>query len=130
MHKSMIQHLDFAQSLNINLIDIPECILEATEENEDLFNYLLMIIDCIYSPMISNKFLKYNDVIDLYETFLRLNELIKDLNSIKIIAIDYYLNQKLESINNYAINCELYEVVHNIKTFNDIKEEIKNYNII
>lgn len=126
----MTQHLTKAQELNNYLIDMPECLLEATEENDILFDYLLSVTDNIYAPMISNEFLCYPNVLDLYETYTRSRNNIDHLNSIKLIGLDYYLNKKIEIVNIYAIENELYEVVHNINWWNWIKEQVKNMQII
>lgn len=130
MHKSMTQHLTKAQELNNYLIDMPECLLEASQENDILFDYLLLVTDIIYAPMISNEFLSYTEVLDLYETFTRLRDSINYLNSIKLIGLDFYLNAKITKVYDYALENELFEIVQNINHFNNIKEQVKNMQII
>lgn len=129
MHKSMKQHFVKAQELNNILFDIPEFLLTVSEENETLFNYIMLIVDNVYAPMMTNKCLSYIDILDLHYINASLKDSVSDLNQIKIIGVQHYLKTKLDNVLLYAKENELYEIIHNLNIFNNVLEKIEKMNI-
>ena len=125
----MIEHLAKTQELNNILYDIPEFLLTVSDENETLFNYIMLIVDNVYAPMLTNKCLSYIDILDLHYINASLKDSVSDLNQIKIIGIQHYLKTKLDNVNLYAKENELYEILHNLNLFHNVSEKIEKMNI-
>lgn len=129
MHNSMKQHFVKAQELNNILFDIPEFLLTVSEENETLFDYIMLIVDNVYAPMMTNKCLSYIDILDLHYINASLKDSVSDLNQIKIIGVQHYLKTKLDNVLLYAKENELYEIIHNLNMFNNVVEKLEKMNI-
>lgn len=129
MHNSMKQHFVKAQELNNILFDIPEFLLTVSEENETLFDYITLIVDNVYAPMMTNKCLSYIEILDLHYINASLKDSVSDLNQIKIIGVQHYLKTKLDNVLLYAKENELYEIIHNLNIFNNVSEKLEKMNI-
>ena len=104
------------------LSDVPNCIFDAIEENDILFNFILYTIENIYGKMLTMKFLSYKKVINLFhEYLLRLDECFDCEN---LAEIKMYLDNKLKQALDTAMQYELFEVVNNINTWYEIKNEL------
>jgi hypothetical protein len=125
----MKQHFVKAQELNNILFDIPEFLLTVSEENETLFDYIMLIVDNVYAPMMTNKCLSYIDILDLHYINASLKDSVSDLNQIKIIGVQHYLKTKLDNVLLYAKENELYEIIHNLNMFNNVVEKLEKMNI-
>jgi len=129
MHNSMKQHLAKAQELNNIVYDIPEILLTVSDENETLFDYITLIVDNVYAPMMTNKCLSYIEILDLHYTNARLKDSVSDLNQIKMIGVHHYLKSKLDNVLAYAKENELYEIIHNLNMFNNVVEKLEKMDI-
>lgn len=130
MHKSMTPHIINVKDLNFSVIDIPEILLSVLEENEKLYDYIIAVVDYVYAPMITNKCLNLIDILDLHYINSRLKNDIVDLNKIKIIGVEHYLNEKINKILDYSNNNEIYEVIHNLNLFKKITDQLNKIDFI
>lgn len=125
MHKSMKHHLSKAQEINNIVYDIPEMLLSVSAENEVFFDFITLIVDNVYAPMMTTKCLSYTDILDLHYTNARLKDSISDLNKIKMVGVEHYLKNKLEKVLAYAIENELYEIIHNLNMYNKVTMKLQ-----
>lgn len=121
---------DLARLIEMNrmLPDIPECIMEATEENDMLLDLIFYTVDSIQKNLITEHFLTYTEVLNLYDMYLTRLQPCIDYEFVG--EVKEYLNNKLFKIMNYAIENELFEVMSNFKHWQTIKNELVKIDFI
>lgn len=130
MHKSMTPHLIKVKDINAELYDIPDLLLSVSDENERLYNYIIAVVDYVYAPMINTKCLNLVDILDLHYINSKFKQEIEELNKIKIIGVEHYLNDKINKILEYSKDNEIYEVIHNLNLFKKITQQLNKIDFI